>query len=287
MLNYRKYIGAVLVSGFIAIAGLTVGCEDTSVAPIAPKQKPVKGKPFAQQAPARSALPRTLRKHEAGKILLEGKKLYSQNNEELIIRDFFNDRRGGFFLDIGAASAIFNSTTYYLEERLGWRGIGVDALPRYGPRWAEKRPKSLFVNYAISDKSGETMTFYEHDWPEVSSLSKEQASQFGGEEKLTEVEVKTITLNDLLEKYGVNKVDHLTIDIEGAEMFALNGFDIERYKPDLICIEAHTRGKQGEDEIRGYFEAHGYELLKEYLRHDIPNWYFAPVSASEPATPAS
>ncbi len=39
----------------------------------------------------------------AGDILESGKKFYSEYNEELIIRDFFNDRRGGIFVDIGCA----------------------------------------------------------------------------------------------------------------------------------------------------------------------------------------
>ena len=60
-------------------------------------------------------------------ILGTEKKRYSQHNEELIIRDFFQDRREGFFLDVGCAWPIRNSTTYYLEKHLGWSGIGIDA----------------------------------------------------------------------------------------------------------------------------------------------------------------
>jgi hypothetical protein len=47
----------------------------------------------------------------AGEILA-GKALYSQKNEELVIRDFFRDRRGGFFLDVGCAFPKNGSTTY-------------------------------------------------------------------------------------------------------------------------------------------------------------------------------
>ncbi len=45
--------------------------------------------------------------------LLESEvKLYSQFDEELIIRDFFEDRRGGFFVDVGAWLPHKSSTTY-------------------------------------------------------------------------------------------------------------------------------------------------------------------------------
>lgn len=46
-------------------------------------------------------------------------KLYSQFNEEVIIRHFFGDRRAGFYLDVGCAWAMRWNTTYYLEEHLG------------------------------------------------------------------------------------------------------------------------------------------------------------------------
>ena len=60
-----------------------------------------------------------------------GPKLYSQGNEELVIRDFFQDRRGGVFVDIGASQYKTNSTTYYLEHHLEWTGIAVDAICDY------------------------------------------------------------------------------------------------------------------------------------------------------------
>ena len=41
----------------------------------------------------------------------EGKKLYSQKNEELIIRHFFKDRRDGFFVDVGCFQWKTLSTT--------------------------------------------------------------------------------------------------------------------------------------------------------------------------------
>ena len=58
-------------------------------------------------------------------ILESGEKLYSQHDEELLIRHFFGDRRGGFFLDVGAGHYRRNSTTYYLEKHLGWSGVAV------------------------------------------------------------------------------------------------------------------------------------------------------------------
>lgn len=88
------------------------------------------------------------------------------------------------------------------------------------------------------------------------------------------VEVETITLDLLLEKAGLEKIDFLSMDIEEGEPAALRAFDIERFRPELVCIEAGP--PKVREAIAPYFEAHGYERIDAYLAHDVANWYFRP-----------
>ena len=67
------------------------------------------------------------------------------------------------------------------------------------------------------------------------------------------------------------------MDIEQAEPAALAGFDIERYRPELVCIEA---GESVREAIAAYFDAHGYERIDAYLSYDPVNWYYRPRPAS-------
>lgn len=207
-----------------------------------------------------------------GEILKNEIKLYSQFDEELVIRDFFNDQRGGVFLDVGCAYAIKDSTTYYLEQHLGWTGIGVDALPGYGKAWKAARPNSLFVDYAVTDHSGDTLTFYRAATPTVSSLKSEMVERWKGPAP-KEIQVTTITLNKLLDDHNIKRLDFMSMDIEGAEPDALEGFDIERFKPELICIETGT-DPDIDKRIADYFSEHNYERIDEYLPYDPINWYF-------------
>jgi len=39
----------------------------------------------------------------------------------------FNEKRNGYFLDIGAHDGIHISNTYLLERRYGWSGICIEA----------------------------------------------------------------------------------------------------------------------------------------------------------------
>lgn len=209
---------------------------------------------------------------QAKDILATEKKLYSQGNEELIIRDFFQDQRDGFFVDVGCAWPVRNSTTFYLEEHLGWSGIGVDGLPDYGAWWEKARPRSKFFNFIVTDHSGPPESFYRAGWPGLSSIRKGRI--FGDREvKQFEIKIPATTLNDLLTKNSVERIDLLSMDIEGAELLALAGFEIQKYAPKLVCIEV---GEVARDQLLDYFKRNTYERIEKYVRHDPSNWYFTP-----------
>ena len=88
-----------------------------------------------------------------------GVKIYSQWGEETLIRHFFDDQRDGLFVDIGAAACCSDSTTYYLESRLGWTGIAVDANASYRADYEKRRRGSRFFSYFISDASDKLADF--------------------------------------------------------------------------------------------------------------------------------
>src|SRR5688572_25719732 len=52
----------------------------------------------------------------------------SEHEEEWLIRDFFQDKKKGYFVDVGANHFQHFSNTYYLEVNLGWSGIAVEPL---------------------------------------------------------------------------------------------------------------------------------------------------------------
>ena len=60
----------------------------------------------------------------------------------------------------------------------------------------------------------------------------------------------TITLDDLLASEHVTALDFVTMDIELWEPKALAGFDLERFQPALVCVEAHPEVRQ---QILDYF----------------------------------
>ena len=205
--------------------------------------------------------------------ILAEKKLYSLFDEELIIRDFFSDRKGGFYVDVGCAWPIKANNTYYLEKHLGWTGIGIDALDDYAVGWKEKRPNSKFFCFLVTNRSGGIGTFFKSENIGLSSADNLWASgvYFAMPLKSEKIEIPMITLNALLDREGIKKIDLLSMDIEGNELKALAGFDVERFSPDLIAIESRKKNRAP---IRRYFNRHGYEQIQRYVPFDCLNLYF-------------
>jgi FkbM family methyltransferase len=206
-----------------------------------------------------------------------GKPLYSSHEEELIIRDFFQDRRDGIFLDVGAAHYRDRSNTYYLERHLGWSGIAIDAQAKFAADYKTHRPRTRYFALFVSDRSNERARLFIGQNDIFSSADRRFTE---GYVPVTGVEdVPTITLNDLLTTQRIDRIDFVSMDIELGEPKALAGFDIARYRPQLVGIEAHPEVRQ---QILDYFQAHGYVLVGKYLRADPQNLWFAPVGASLP-----
>lgn len=197
----------------------------------------------------------------------------SQFGEEWLIRDFFQDKRGGIFVDVGANHHQSLSTTYYLEVALEWSGIAVEPLAQFAEGYATHRPRTKFRPFFVSDASDQQAKLYvlKHNTL-ISSGDKSFTERWGGTAET--VTAPTITLNDLLAAEKIDRFDFLSMDIETWEPKALAGFDIQRFRPALVCIEAHEEVLQ---QLLDYFAQNQYVLVGKYLKADEHNLYFTPL----------
>jgi hypothetical protein len=213
-------------------------------------------------------------RRERRSILGSGTKLYSQNQEELIVRDWFRDRRNGVFVDVGAGDWQVDSTTYYLEHHLGWSGLAVDARAGLASGFAEHRPRTRFIHHLVTDHGGTDDRFFEAGW--LSTTDRDHLTAHAIEPATIRVTaVPTITLDELLDRCRITRVDFLSMDLELGESAALRGFDIRRFRPELVCVEA---GPSQRETLATYFADNGYRRIERYLRHDGVNWWFTPAT---------
>jgi FkbM family methyltransferase len=125
----------------------------------------------------------------------------------------------------------------------------------------------------VSDRSHALVKFFVNpNHTPVSSARSDFTEGWG--KNVAATDVRTITLDDLLAELGMTQIDFLNMDIELSEPKALAGFSIQKFRPSLVCIEAHPEVRQA---ILDYFARNGYAPIARYLRVDEINLWFQPI----------
>ena len=188
------------------------------------------------------------------------KKSYSMDGEDLFIVEYFRKKNNGFYLDVGSYHPIHRNNTYLLHKN-GWSGINIDIHQFSIDLFNYLRPDDVNLNCAISNKNEVTEMFYQKELSQISTIEKQQAKiAFQGNIKKSKIQ--SLTLDALLEKINFTdkKLDLLDIDVEGADLKVLKGFNIEKFKPELICVEIHEKDIKN-SEIYKYLSNFSYELV--------------------------
>ena len=136
---------------------------------------------------------------------------------------------------------------------------------------------------ALSDKN-ETRNFYFVKNTSIHKLKKHWSSGIGSfnkqhlldhkskrfkieEEDIDKISIEAIRFKDLVDKYNINQIDKLLVDVEGSEFAILNDIDLNSINIKRIIFEYkhfdgyRTTGKKLE-EILKKFEENGYTTKK-------------------------
>jgi hypothetical protein len=161
------------------------------------------------------------------------KKSYSNWGVDMLSDHFFIHKKKGIYIDIGCHHPFLNNNTLPLHKR-GWRGINIDIDFSSIDIFNFFRPKDLNIEIGVSDNKGVADLYFFHNRAAKNSLSKELGSEAKNIKK-----INTDTLNNIIEnsKFANEKINFLSIDVEGYELKVLQGFDLKKYKPDLIVLE--------------------------------------------------
>jgi hypothetical protein len=153
------------------------------------------------------------------------------------LQEKLRHREPGFYVDAGCFDPRLGSNTY-LFNCYGWRGVCIDANPRFADDYKLIRPNDVFVHGAVGTPPL-ALFFAEHR--ENTGMSKVQAASDFGPDFLPSIPVPTLALRDILERHvpaGV-PIDFMSVDLEGGEMAALQSNDWAKFPCGLILIETH------------------------------------------------
>ena len=174
--------------------------------------------------------------------------------------------RDGFFVELGAQDGVRTSNTRALEERLGWRGVCVEADPLNFRVLRYQRPRCRTVRAAVGAKRGTKVSF------ESGGLQGAAFGGFGGATGFaryrgqsapsgTKIEMETMTLTDVLRSARApRQIDYLSLDVEGAEVDVLEGLDSNLYVVRAISVE-HNFEETKRQRIFNLLSSRGYDRV--------------------------
>jgi FkbM family methyltransferase len=221
---------------------------------------------------------------------------YAQCGEDLIV-DYvlaILDVGNVSYLDIGAHHPRYLSNTYYFY-RQGGRGVCVEPDPNALRAFKQIRPHDICLPVGIGPSPG-TADLFLMTTSTLNTFSREEAERYqayGTEqiERVIPVEIKTI--NQILEEYFESAPDFVSMDVEGMDLSVLNGFDFERFRPKVFCVETLTYREDGNEEkiseLPNILRENGYLIYADtYIntiavdRHELKNrnLLLAPKGAS-------
>ncbi len=129
----------------------------------------------------------------------------------------------------------------YMIKHYGLKAYGVDPTLKHRKALAvlEEKYKGNFMHMPLAIGAVDsTLTFYESENNESGSMLKDHVNV--RQDKTISYEVEVVTLKSILPKIGVEKIDILKLDLEGAEYDLLHGINKDDLLPfNQIFIEFH------------------------------------------------
>lgn len=167
----------------------------------------------------------------------------------------------GVFIEAGANDGVSQSNTYYFEKIRTWMGLLIEPVPTLAAKCKASRWLSTTKQAALvpSEVPGGTVEMH------VAGLMSCVTGALGDSESTSRhveaglrvqklsatrsIQVPARTLSSLIDEWTlvtpVGRIDLLSLDVEGGEVDALRGLDLQRHAPRFICVEVRD-GHAGE-----------------------------------------
>jgi FkbM family methyltransferase len=161
----------------------------------------------------------------------------NENKHILFLKDYFNKKKNGLYIDVGCYHPIRLSNTMFLHNK-GWSGINIDISKKSIDLFRIARKKDINLNIGIGNKNEISEGYFQKNLFHANTLVYDHAQKFL--RKIIKKKIKVVTLNSVIDKYvKKRKIDFIDIDCEGKDLEVIQGLNLNKNEIDLIAIEMH------------------------------------------------
>ncbi len=191
---------------------------------------------------------------------------------DLAIRDLMSREPDIFFLQIGAHDGVSYDPIHDYVRRFHWKGLLVEPQPAIFQKLRENyadEKQLLFENSAVAEKDGtlELHCFENANAEDHASMLTSTRKHYlamngdGHRGALKTITVPALTLESLLTKHRIERVNLLQIDTEGFDFEIIRMIDFRRMKPEIIHYENNFLNRRQKSECSRILGAQNYALL--------------------------
>lgn len=192
------------------------------------------------------------------KILDDDVIYHSQLGQDLFVLETLNQKKNGFFIEIGAGNGKHLSNTYLLEKEYNWDGILVEPNKSSFKACTNLRHCRV-INKLILNSEVATVLFHEKRIGEFSF--SEGYGNKNSNDVIDSYEIESIKFEEIFRDFSIiPDIDFLSIDTEGSEVEILSSINFSKYRPNIICIE-HNYVKSNRVYIKNFLKSKGYIIV--------------------------
>ena len=205
---------------------------------------------------------------------------FGVNDLDVQVRKWTGTRKG-FYIELGANDGMTQSNTLLLELIFGWRGVLIEPVSTLFDELRHNRSQrqnAIFRAACVRRGGGESDVVeivYSNLMSTVVGLDSDIADPFfhaqsgavflSPEDSVRVEQVPARTLSAILdESQAPQRIQLLSLDVEGAELEVLRGLDFSKYRIDWILVESRSV-----ERIATFLTQFGYKFRSQLSVHDF------------------
>ncbi len=190
--------------------------------------------------------------------------IYSQDGEEVYLKERFESKKDGFYVDVGANHPYRFSNTYWAYLR-GWRGVNIEPDLINYELLKRIKNKDININCGISEQETQ-LDYYMFRENALNTFCVNEIDNINDVVSVHKIQVRR--LDNIFDEYNIKHIDYIDIDVEGMEMKVLRSIDWMKVSIDCILVEQKrmTLLDVIQSEACKFLESKGYVPVSKYNR---------------------